>query len=150
MADRTFKLTVVAPDKSVVGDLEVAAVGAKGTEGEFTALPGHTPFLTDMPPSIMWYRLPSGERRELLVPGGFVEVLPDKVTVLADACDVPGEIDVERAERARQRAELKLKTAKERRLRGDAISAEEEAELRRAEIKLRRAVVRLKVARRIR
>jgi F-type H+-transporting ATPase subunit epsilon len=148
MAQRTFRLTAVAPDKSVVSDLEVTAVGAKGTEGEFTALPGHVPFLTDLAPAEMWYRTPDGGRFSLLVTGGFVEVLPDQVTVLADAIDKPGEIDVERAERARQRNEIKLKRGQERRAAGERLSAEEEAELREAEIRLRRAVVRLKVARR--
>jgi F-type H+-transporting ATPase subunit epsilon len=150
MAQRTFKLTVVAPDKNVVGGLEVTAVGAKGSEGEFTALPGHVPFLTDLIPAPMWYRTADGKRSELLVTGGFVEVLPDKVTVLADACDIPGEIDVERAERSRQRQELKLKRAHEKLAAGGAMSAEEEADLRKAELKLRRAVARLKVAGRYR
>jgi F-type H+-transporting ATPase subunit epsilon len=150
MAQRTFRLTVVAPDKSVVGDLEVTAVGAKGSEGEFTALPGHVPFLTDLAPALMWYRTPDGKKSELLVTGGFVEVLPDKVTILADACDVPGEIDLERAERSRQRQELKLKQAHDKKAAGVAMSAEEEAEMRKAELKLRRAITRIKVAGRFR
>lgn len=150
MAQRQFKLTVVSPDKSLVKDIDIIAMGAKGSLGEFAALPGHTPFLTDLPPSVMWYKSLDGQRTEILVGGGFVEVLPDKVTVLADTCEFPGEIDPERAERSRQRQELKIKRAQEKVAAGQTMSAEEEAELRRAEIKLRRAVARVKVANKFR
>jgi F-type H+-transporting ATPase subunit epsilon len=148
MAQRQFRLTVVSPDRSLVKDAEISAMGAKGSKGEFAALPGHTPFLTDLPPSLMWYRNPAGERTEILVGGGFVEVLPDKVTVLADTCEYPGEIDAERAERSKKRQELRIKRAHDKMATGQAMSAEEESELRRAEIKLRRALARIKVAKR--
>jgi F-type H+-transporting ATPase subunit epsilon len=147
VSDRSFRLTVVSPDRSLVKDVEISAMGAKGSEGEFAALPGHTPFLTDLPPSLMWYRDPAGQRVEILVGGGFVEVLPDKVTVLADTCEYPGEIDAERAERSRQRQEMRIKRVHDKVAAGGSVTPEEEAELRRAEIKLRRAVARVKVAR---
>jgi F-type H+-transporting ATPase subunit epsilon len=153
MSERQFKLTVVSPDRDLVVDLPVTAVGARGTEGDFTALPGHAPFLTDLRPALMWYRGPDQVRQEIFVGGGFVEVLPGKVTILADSCERPGEIDIERAERARARAELKLKQAREKAAKGlgaaadpaaaQEISAEAQAELRKAEIKLRRAVARI-------
>ena len=146
MSQRQFKLTVVSPDRSLVKDVDIIAMGAKGSAGEFSALPGHTPFLTDLPPSIMWYKSPDGLRTEILVGGGFVEVLPEKVTVLADTCEYPGEIDAERAERSRQRQELKIKQAREKVASGQPMTPSEEAELRRAEIKFRRAVARIKVA----
>ncbi|MDR1658183.1 MAG: ATP synthase F1 subunit epsilon [Deltaproteobacteria bacterium] len=143
MSEITFKLTVVSPDKSLLVDVPVTAVGAKGTEGDFTALAYHVPFLTDLKPGEVWYQTPDGVRNLVSVSGGFIEVLPDKVTVLADSCEFPDEIDEERAKRAKQRAELKLKQAHELAAQG-LLSSDQEAEMRKAEIKLHRALARIK------
>ncbi|MDR2443709.1 MAG: ATP synthase F1 subunit epsilon [Deltaproteobacteria bacterium] len=143
MSDKQFKLTVVSPDKNLLVDIPVSAVGARGTEGDFTAMPGHIPFLTDLKPGELWYRTNEGAHKMVSVSGGFIEVLPQKVTVLADSCELPGEIDEERANRAKQRAEIKIKRAHELAAKG-LLTTSDEAELRRAEIKLNRAMARLK------
>jgi F-type H+-transporting ATPase subunit epsilon len=147
MSEKTFTLTVVSPDKKLCLDLPVVAVGAKGTEGDFTALPGHLPFLTDLKPGNMWYRSLDSNVREVFVSGGFVEVLPKRVTILADSCEYPEDIDTERAENARQRAISRLQALKAKAAKGGADGSDEgEIELRRLEIKLNRAMARIKAA----
>ena len=111
MSDKRIQLRIVTPDKTVV-DAPVIAVGAIGSEGAFTALPGHLAFLTDLKPGLLWYRSPDGTTRDLAVSGGFIEVLPDQAHVLADSAEYLEEIDVERAERALKRAEERLAKAK--------------------------------------
>jgi F-type H+-transporting ATPase subunit epsilon len=147
MSEKTFKLTVVSPDKSLIQDLPVIAVGAKGVEGDFTALPGHVPFLTDLKPGVMWFRSPDHQDKEVFVSAGFAEVLPGGVTVLADSCEYPGEIDLARAERARLREEAKFKRLKSGAGSG-ALTSEGEIEIKKAEIKLNRAIARINAAKR--
>lgn len=110
MSERKIQLRIVTPDKTVV-EMPVEAVGAMGSEGAFTALPGHIPFLTDLQPGLLWYRA-EGKSRDLAVSGGFIEILPDKAIVLADSAEYLEEIDVARAERALKRAQDRLATAK--------------------------------------
>lgn len=146
MSDKKLHLRIVTPDKTVV-DAPVDAVGAYGTEGAFTALPGHLPFLTDLQPGLLWYRN-QGTTRDLAVSGGFIEVKPDHVSVLADSAEYLEDIDVERAERALKRAEERLAKAKT-----DAKSAEDGSlkEINDISASLNRAATRLKLAaRRIR
>ena len=86
---------------------EVDEVVAPGVEGYFGVLPGHAAFLTTLGSGEVTYR--SGQREErLAVTGGFAEVRAERVIILAEQAELPGEIDRERAERARQRAELRL------------------------------------------
>jgi F-type H+-transporting ATPase subunit epsilon len=147
MSDRTFNLTVVAPDKSKARELSVVAVGAKGSEGDFTALPGHIPFLTDLKPgSNMWYRLPNGDKVELVIGGGFIEVLPERVTVLAETVEAPEEVDLLRAEKAAKKQFERIKLIEAQRAEGTLPITESEIELKRAEIKLNRAMARIKAA----
>ena len=97
MSDKTFKLTLVSPERTVLDGVEAVAVDAQGVEGRFNALPGHEPFLTALKKgmSFVWYRDPAGTRTDFMVEDGFVEVLPDRVTILASyACPVP-ELDKE-------------------------------------------------------
>lgn len=146
MSDNKLHLRIVTPDKTVV-DKSVDAVGANGTEGAFTALPGHLPFLTDLKPGLLWYR-GDGETRDLAVSGGFIEVKPDHVYVLADSADYLENIDIERAQRALKRATERLAKAKE-----DSLSAESGSlkEIDDINASLSRATTRLKLAaRRIR
>ena len=105
MADR-LSLEVTTPMRLVVAEL-VDEVVAPGIEGYFGVLPGHAPFLTTLGIGELTYRKGRDECH-LAVAGGFAEVRNDKVIVLADAAEQPGEIDRERAERARQRAEQRL------------------------------------------
>jgi F-type H+-transporting ATPase subunit epsilon len=110
MSDKRIQLRIVTPDKVVV-DAPVEAVGAMGSEGAFTALPGHLAFLTDLKPGLLWYRA-EGQMRELAVSGGFIEIEPDKANVLADSAEYLEDIDVERAQLALKRAEERLAKAK--------------------------------------
>jgi F-type H+-transporting ATPase subunit epsilon len=106
MADN-FLLEVVTPHRLVLSR-EVEEMTAPGVEGEFGVLPGHTPFFTTLKVGELAYR--SGkEEGHMAVTWGFVEVLSDRVTVLAEAAELAPEIDVERAKRARERAEKRLK-----------------------------------------
>ena len=126
-------LEVVTPDKVVVHQ-EVDMVVAPGVEGEFGVLKDHVPFLTALKVGEMYYR--TGHQVEYLsVNGGYAEVLPDKVTVLAESAERARDIDVDRARRALERAQERLRNVKR-----------EEQEYARTEAALVRALVRLKVA----
>ena len=86
---------------------EVDEVVAPGVEGYFGVLPGHAAFLTTLAPGEVTYR--SGQtEHHVAVTGGFAEVRAERVIILAENAERPEEIDRERAERARQRAEMRL------------------------------------------
>jgi len=105
MAD-TFQLEIVTPEKRVV-DTAAEEVQIPGTNGYLGVLPGHAPLITELAVGEVTYRGNSGEQH-LAVAWGFAEVLPDKVTILAETAERPAEIDVERARKAKQRAEQRL------------------------------------------
>jgi F-type H+-transporting ATPase subunit epsilon len=86
---------------------EVDEVVAPGVEGYFGVLPGHAAFLTMLRPGEVTYRSGQTEHR-VVVTGGFAEVRAERVIILAENAERPEEIDRERAERARQRAEMRL------------------------------------------
>ncbi len=131
MAD-TFKLEIVTPERLVVED-RAEEMQIPGRNGYLGILPGHAPLISELAVGEITYR--NGSRTEhLAVAWGFAEVLPDRVTILAETAEKAAEIDVVRAERARQRAEqLLTKTA-------------EETEFHRCQVALERALVRLQVA----
>ena len=131
MAEKLF-LEVVTPQKAIVSE-EVEIVVAPGSEGEFGALKGHTTFLTSLKIGTLRYKDANGKERYLFINGGFAEVLPDKVTILAESAERRQDIDVERATKAKERAEKRLA----------AKSAD--TDLVRAEVALKRAVHRLKI-----
>jgi len=97
-----IKLHIVSPDASI--SQEVDEVSMPGVEGDFGVLPGHTPFFTVLRPGSMWYRIGS-EKHVLLVAMGFVEVLPDSVSVLAQVAERAEDLDEVRAEAGMKRAE---------------------------------------------
>ncbi|MBA3009476.1 MAG: F0F1 ATP synthase subunit epsilon [Proteobacteria bacterium] len=132
MAEKLF-LEVVTPQKAVVSE-EVEIVVAPGSEGEFGALKGHTTFLTSLKMGTLRYKDVNGKERLLFINGGFAEVLPDKVTILAESAERRKDIDVTRAREAKERAEKRL--------------ADKAADLDfiRAEAALRRAIDRIKIA----
>ena len=103
----TIRLELVTPERLVLSE-EVDEVVLPGYEGEFGVLPGHTQFLAILNIGIMWYRKGSAITR-IALGGGIGEVNSDRVVVLADTAERAGEIDVERAQRARDRAEARLK-----------------------------------------
>jgi F-type H+-transporting ATPase subunit epsilon len=101
----TFEL--VTPDHGVVTE-QVDEVQLPGTEGYLGILPGHTPLLTQLTAGELWYR--KGQQKVYVSVGfGFAEVLPARVTILAQTAERAEEIDTVRAEAARQRAESELK-----------------------------------------
>ena len=127
-------LEVVTPAKAVVNE-EVQTVVAPGVLGEFGVLIGHTPFLTTIRTGAIRYIDAQGKERHVFVSGGFAEALPDKVTILAESAERRKDIDLERAEAARKRAEERM-AQKDKDDKIDAV---------RAEAALRRALVRIKL-----
>ncbi|OQY50639.1 MAG: ATP synthase F1 subunit epsilon [Desulfobacteraceae bacterium 4572_89] len=132
MADKLF-LEVVTPEKAIVSE-EAEIVVAPGSEGEFGALKGHTTFLTSLKTGALRYKDSKGQERLLFINGGFAEVLPDKVTILAESAERRQHIDVARAQAAKERAERRLS------------EKAADNDLVRAEAALRRAIGRIKIA----
>jgi len=131
MAEKLF-LEVVTPQKSVVSE-DVEIVVAPGSEGEFAALKGHTTFLTSLKLGTLRYKDSAGKERYVFINGGFAEVLPTKVTILAESAERRKDIDIERAMKAKERAEKRL------------AAKTPDTDLIRAEAALRRALHRLKM-----
>jgi F-type H+-transporting ATPase subunit epsilon len=128
----TFKLEIVTAERMIFSD-EVSAVMAWGVEGQLGILPHHAPLMTILEPGDLTIRKDK-EEEYLAISGGFLEVRPDKVIILADACERVDEIDVARAEEAKRRAQETMKAA--------PLSAEAAS----AVAALRRSLARLKVA----
>ena len=102
----TFQLEIVTPDKVVVKtDAEEAQI--PGKNGYLGILPGHAPLISELGIGDLAYKS-GGQTRHLSIAWGLLEVLPDKVTILAETAETAGEIDVERARQAKQRAEQAL------------------------------------------
>jgi len=99
MAKLTLK--IVTPDQSQSYDVDEVVL--PGVEGEFGVLPGHTPFFTALRTGMMWYRQ-GNEKKTLAVSIGFVEVLPDSVSVLAQVAERAEDLDQARAEAGMSRA----------------------------------------------
>ena len=99
-------LQIVTPDRAIVQE-RVDEVEIPGSEGYFGVLPGHTPLLASLAVGELWYRK-GQEKTYLAIAFGFAEVLPDRVTILARLAEPAEEIDPERAESARRRAEERL------------------------------------------
>jgi len=102
----TFQLEIVTPEKKVV-DTTAEEVQIPGKSGYLGVLAGHAPLITELAVGEISYRRGADEQR-LAVAWGFAEVLPDKVTVLAETAERPSEIDVERARKSKARAEQRL------------------------------------------
>ena len=132
----TFRLELVTAERMVYSD-DVDMVIAWGTEGQLGILPHHAPLMTMLQPGELTVKKGT-EEDYLAVSGGFLEVRPDKVIILADACERADEIDIARAQEARDRASELMK------------APTVEVDLATAEAALRRSMARLKVAERIR
>jgi F-type H+-transporting ATPase subunit epsilon len=130
-------LEIVTPERSLVNE-QVDEVQLPGAEGYFGVLPGHAPLLSTLQVGELWYRI-GAEKHFLAIAFGFVEVLPERVTVLAQTAERPQEIDVTRAEAAKKRAEERL-----------ARSAQTDVDFERARIALTKSQIRLQVATRAR
>jgi F-type H+-transporting ATPase subunit epsilon len=101
-----LQLEIVTPDQSLVRE-DVDEVQLPGAEGYLGVLPGHTPLLATLAVGELWYRI-GQEKHFLAIASGFGEVLPDRVTVLAQIAERAEDIDISRAEAARKRAEERL------------------------------------------
>ncbi len=132
MAEKLF-LEVVTPQKAIVSE-DVEIVVAPGSDGEFGALKGHTTFLTSLKMGTLRYKDANGKERLLFINGGFAEVLPNKVTILAESAERQENIDVARAQKAKERAEQRLS------------AKTSDLDLVRAEVALRRAIDRIRIA----
>ena len=100
----TFNLTVVSAERKIFSG-NVKSIQATGIEGELGILPGHTPLLTAIKPGIVKFTLENDQEEVIYVSGGFLEVQPSVVTVLADVAIRGGELDSERILAAKKRAE---------------------------------------------
>ena len=129
-------LQIVSADRLLVED-DVDEVEVPGADGYLGILPGHTPLLALLQVGELWYRK-GQERTFLSIAFGFVEVQPDRVTILAEVAEKAEEIDLARAEAAKKRAEERL------------AKAAVDMDFERARIALLKALVRLQVASRAR
>ncbi len=132
----TLRLDVVTPLRSVVSE-EITELVAPGSEGYFGVLPGHLPFITTLKMGEVTYWT-GREAHHLAVSRGYAEVRADRVSILADAAERAEEIDVARAEQAKERAEGRLR---------EWAAGNEAIDAARAESALFRALARLEVAR---
>jgi F-type H+-transporting ATPase subunit epsilon len=130
--DDTFRLRIVTPYREVVME-DVSEAQIPGREGYLGVLPGHAPLISELKVGEVSYKR-GGKSTHLAVSGGFVEVLPDQVTILAETAERSEEIDVARAKAAKEQAEKLLHAARP------------ETDLDLATVALERALVRLQVA----
>ena len=132
----SIALEIVTPDRAIVSQ-QVDEVELPGADGYFGVLPGHAPLLASLQVGELWYRT-GQERHYLAVAFGFAEVLPERVTVLAQIAERAQDIDVRRAEAAKQRAEERV------------ARPQVDMDFERARVALMKALTRLQVAERAR
>jgi len=132
MADKTFNLQIISPTR-IFFDGDVDMVEMKTTEGEIGVLAGHIPLTAILEPGVLRIRQQDGTK-EAALHDGFVEIQKDKVTVLAESCEWPDEIDMERANEARERAENRIR------------SGRTDVDMVRAELALKKALTRINLA----
>lgn len=134
MADnsRLFRLKVISPDR-IFFDGEADMIELKTTEGEVGIYKHHIPLTAIVAPGTLRIKKDQEEKVAALL-DGFIEILKEEVTILAESCEWPEEIDVNRAQEAKLRAERRIK------------SGEGEINEARAESALRRSLIRLEVA----
>ncbi len=135
MAEK-IKLEIVTPKGAVVSE-DVDIITAPGFDGEFGVLANHAPFLSTVKIGSLNYRRQSDKVESMMVSGGFCEVSGNKITFLVESAEFGRDIDVDRALRARERAEKRL---------AEALKQTERINRARAEAALQRAIARLKVA----
>jgi len=129
-----IRLDIVTAERAVYSE-EVDVIIAPGVEGQLGILPHHTPLMTMLEPGELLVRK-GGEELSMAISGGFLEVRPDRIIVLADSAERDEEIDLARAEEAKRRAEERLS------------HHIPEVDMSRAEAALRRSLARLKVGER--
>ena len=129
-------LEIVTPERALVSE-QVDEVQLPGSEGYFGVLPGHTPLLATLQVGELWYRV-GQDKHYLAVAFGFAEVLPDRVTVLAQIAERPADIDIPRAEAAKKRAEERI------------AKPQADIDFERARVAMMKSLIRLQVAARAR
>lgn len=132
---KKFHLEVISPERIFyIGDVEMVELTT--TEGEIGIYADHIPLTTVVAPGILTITESSGENgiKEAAVLEGFLEILPDQVTILAQSCEWPDEIDMNRALEAKARAERRIK------------SSDANVNMTRAELALRKSLVRIQLA----
>ena len=132
----SLTLEIVTPDRLLIRE-QVDEVEIPGAGGYFGVLPGHTPLLATLQIGELWYRK-GQEKTYLVIAFGFAEVLPDRVTILAQVAEKAEEVDVVRARTAKERAEDRL------------TRPQMEMDYERARIALLKSLIRLQVAERTR
>lgn len=138
MAADSIELIIVTPERQLLRET-VTEVTLPGADGQLGVLPGHAPLITELGIGELVYRTKSGAVSDpIAIISGFAEVLGERVTVLAETAERAGEIDVERAEKAKERAEERLAAAQN----------DPNVDWGRAAIALQRSLIRIQVARR--
>ena len=132
MLPDSIELIIVTPERQLLRE-SVVEVTLPGADGQLGVLPGHAPLITEIGIGELTYRTTGGQAGLLAVIRGFAEVLPDRVSVLAETAELAGEIDLPRAQAA-------LKRAEERIAKGG-----ENLDWDRATLALQRALVRIQV-----
>ncbi|MBP2627191.1 MAG: synthase epsilon chain [Firmicutes bacterium] len=128
---KKIRLDIVTPEKVAYSD-DVTMVIARTTDGDIGILPGHAALIAALAVWPLRIMTDSGEM-QIAMCGGFIEVQPDKITILANCAELPDEIDIKRAEMAKERAESRLHGSKDN------------IDVARAEAALKRAIIRLTV-----
>ena len=138
MLPDSIQLIVVTPERQILHET-VVEVTVPGLHGELGILPGHAPLITELGIGELNYRTSSGGQSvPLTILGGFAEVLPSRVTILAETAERVTEIDLERAERALDRAQKRL------------VSNDTNLDWDRATLALQRSLIRIQVVRKYR
>ncbi len=134
MADMSkfFRLQVISPDR-IFYDGDVEMVELRTSEGEMGVLKGHIPLTAILVPGVLKIK-EDGQEKTAALHDGFVEIFQDHMTILAESCEWPEEIDLHRAEESKARAEKRLSS-------GDA-----NINIARAELSLRKALIRIQIA----
>lgn len=104
MQTKTIKFEIVTPERVVLKE-QVVQVTVPTKQGEITVLPGHIPLVASLMPGVIEIAKEDGEQEVMSVSGGFIEVLKDKIVILADTAERAEEIDIDRVEEAKKRAE---------------------------------------------
>ncbi len=132
MSENSFKLQIISPDR-IFYEGDVSMVELNTIEGEVGIYKRHMPMTMILSPGAMTITEDGGTKKEAALHEGFLEVLPDKVTILAETVEWPQEIDLERAQEAKKRAEKRL------------AERDEGLDVLRAQTALQRAIARIYV-----
>ena len=129
MAGNTLKLEVVTPERKVLSE-EIVSLIVPAIEGYLGILPNHAPIISGLEPGVVKYKV-GGNYKKMAISGGFLEVSANKASILANTAELAEEIDVQRAQAAKERAEQRLQN-------------KSDIDVLRAELALKRALARLK------